>query len=166
MPPSEYLRQIRSKIGNDLLFFPGVIAVVINEAGEVLLQHRSDTGKWCLIGGIMDPGEEPADTTIREVLEEAGVLVTINRLVGIYSEPDSLVNYPNGDQMMFMTIVFACRPISGEAHVNDDESLEVRYFPLDNLPPLYPPRLYTYLEQTLQNDPKTYFKLDSRKAAH
>jgi 8-oxo-dGTP diphosphatase len=163
MPPSAYLRQIRSKIGHDLLFFPGVIAVVINDAGEVLLQQRSDLGTWGMPGGIMDPDEEPADCTIREVLEEAGIIISIDRLVGVYSEPDSIMHYPNGDEMMFMTIVFACRPISGEPRVNDDESLAVRYFPLDQLPPLEPSRLYTYLEHALKADAQTYFRVSARK---
>src|SRR5438105_2248500 len=102
MPISEYLRQLRSKVGHDLVYCPGVLAVVINDAGEVLVQHRSDNSHWNLIGGIMDPGEEPADAMVREVYEEAGVQVAVERLVGVYGGHDGLYSYPNGDVIMFL----------------------------------------------------------------
>ncbi len=164
MPPSEYLLRIREKVGHQLLFFPGVSAVIINENDEILLQRSKDFGQWVIPGGIMDPLEEPGDAVIREVFEETGVIVTVERLVGVYSEPDSLVIYPNEDKMMFLSIVFGCRPVGGAPVVNDDESLEVRYFALDVMPTLFPPRLNTYVEQALRYDPHPYFNRSTRKA--
>ena len=66
MPLSPYMRDIRAKIGHDVLLQPGVAAIIFNAAGQVLLQRRSDNGEWGLPGGIMEPGEEPAETVVRE----------------------------------------------------------------------------------------------------
>ncbi len=139
-----------------MLYMPGVVAVVCNEAGEVLLQRRSDNGRWSLAGGIVEPGEEPAIAIAREVQEETGVKVIPERLVGVYSDSDVPERYPNGDEMMFLSLVFACRPVAGEPHVNDEESLEVRYFRLDALPDMDERHRY-YMEQALRYLPRTDF---------
>src|SRR5258706_12019579 len=123
MAASDYIRNLRAKIGNDLIFIPSAAAVVINEAGEVLLHRRSDDGTWCLPGGAIDPGEEPAEAVIREVREETGLQVIAERIVGVYGGPEFRVRYPNGDDVMFISICFICHPVCGEARVNDEESL-------------------------------------------
>lgn len=136
MPISDYIKTIRAKIGREILLMPGVAAVVVNEAGEVLLQRRSDNGLWGLPGGGIDPGEEPADAVIREVWEETGVHVRPERIVAVHGGEEFFVRYPNGDQAYLISITFRCTPIGGEPRINDDESLEVRYFPPSQLPPL------------------------------
>ncbi|HEY9603262.1 MAG TPA: NUDIX domain-containing protein, partial [Allocoleopsis sp.] len=52
---------------------------------KLLLTRRTDNGRWCLPGGRMDAGEEAAEACIREVLEETGLHVRIERLIGVYS---------------------------------------------------------------------------------
>ena len=69
MPTPEYILSLREKIGHDLLWLPGATAVVLHE-GRILLGRRSDNGNWAPITGIVDPGEEPAATAVRECLEE------------------------------------------------------------------------------------------------
>jgi 8-oxo-dGTP diphosphatase len=134
MPASEYIRTLRARVGHDLLFLPGVTAVVFNEAGHLLLVRLVDTGRWALIGGVMDPFEEPADSVIREVREEAGVTATVEKLIGVITQPK--VVYPNQDEVTYVSIVFRLRAISGDPHPADGEAHEVRFFPLDALPPL------------------------------
>src|SRR5205814_6444052 len=93
-----------------------------------------DTGKWSLIGGMVEPGEEPADAVVRELYEETGLRVEPVRVIGVYTTP--VIRYPNGDQAQYVITAFRCRVIEGEPRVNDDESLEVRYFAPDALPEL------------------------------
>jgi ADP-ribose pyrophosphatase YjhB (NUDIX family) len=137
MPISPYVRGLRQRVGSDLLFLPGVSAVVLNGAGEILLQRRSDFGTWSLLGGILDPGEEPADGVVREVFEETAVAVEPVRITGVYATPT--VRYPNGDQALYAITCFLCRAVGGPGpRVNDDESLEVRYFNPASLPEMRP----------------------------
>lgn len=132
MPLSEHIKQIREKYGQGLLLLPGVSALVFNEQGHVLLNRRSDNGQWATIGGIIDPGEEPAAACKREVLEETGLEIVIDRISGVYMTPP--VKYPNGDVAQYIITAFRCRIIEGEPRVADDESLEVKFFPLTDLP--------------------------------
>ena len=136
MPIPDYVKSLRAKVGHDLLFLPGVCGLVFDDDGRVLLHRRADTGKWSVIGGLPNPGEEPAEAVVREVFEETGVTVEPERITGVYSTPR--VRLPNGDEVQSIVTTFRCRPVGGTPHVHDDESLEVRYFPPDALPPLRP----------------------------
>jgi 8-oxo-dGTP diphosphatase len=129
---SPYLQGIRSRIGHDFLLLPGVSAMVFNDKDQLLLGRRSDNGRWSIIGGIVDPDEEPADAVVREVLEETGVTVKVDRVSGVYTS--RRLTYPNGDLAQYVTIAFRCSVVSGSPCVNDDESLEVAYFSVNNLP--------------------------------
>src|SRR5436305_615698 len=102
MTTPQFILDLREKIGHDMIMLPGVTAVVINTAGEILLEQRSDNGLWALPSGIMEPGEEPAATIARVVYEETGVEVIPERIVGVFTGPDYLVTYPNEDRVMFM----------------------------------------------------------------
>ncbi|BBH67194.1 NUDIX hydrolase [Actinoplanes sp. OR16] len=135
MPASEYVTDLRSKVGTGLIMFPTVTAVVFNDLGEILLHQRSDNARWTLIAGIMDPGEQPADAVVREVEEETAVQIKIERLAGIALHE---VTYPNGDQCQMVNTWFRCRAVGGDARVNDSESLQVGWFALDALPELNP----------------------------
>ncbi|ARQ71795.1 NUDIX hydrolase [Streptomyces marincola] len=131
-PP--FIRDLRTRIGHDLLFLPGVSAVVLDDAGRVLLGRRADTGAWALIGGICEPGEQPAETAVREVFEETAVHCVAERILLVETlEP---VRYANGDNCQYLDICLLCRATGGSARVNDDESLDVDWFRLDALPPL------------------------------
>jgi 8-oxo-dGTP pyrophosphatase MutT (NUDIX family) len=107
-----------------------------------------------VIGGILDPGEQPADCVVREVLEETGVVVVPERLTSVTVSP--MTHYPNGDQAQYLDLTFRCRPVSGEARVNDEESLEVTWFAPADFPELDE---YTRLRvgQALANGPEAAF---------
>jgi 8-oxo-dGTP pyrophosphatase MutT (NUDIX family) len=162
MAISEYLRNLRAKIGHEMVFMPSITAVVFNDQGEVLLQRAKDDGQWYLIGGSVDPGEEPAETVVREVWEETGVDVVPERIIGVYCHPPT--RYPNGDAITYLAISFRCTAMGGEPHVHDDESLEVCYFPLDNLPPLNDSHQLC-LKLALRDDPQAYFRFSASKVA-
>ena len=136
MPTPEFILKLREKIGHDPLWLVGVTAYIEDGDGRILLGRRADNGNWALISGINEPGEEPADTVIREAYEEAGVNVVPTALVSVKAD-DRLITYANGDQTRYLDLLFVCRLADGgasEAHVNDDESLEVGWFAPDALP--------------------------------
>ncbi|MET7641276.1 NUDIX domain-containing protein [Streptomyces sp. NPDC005438] len=134
MATPEFIRRIRATAGRQLLFLPGVSGVVLDDQDRVLLDRRADNGQWSIIGGIPEPGEQPAEALVREVYEETAVEAVAERVLAT----DCLrpVTYPNGDQCQFMDICFQLRAVGGRARVNDDESLEVGWFTPDDLPPL------------------------------
>jgi ADP-ribose pyrophosphatase YjhB (NUDIX family) len=70
--------------------------VVADSDGRILLQRRSDSGNWARSGGVMDIGETLAECAIREVREETGFDVRIERIVGIYSDPGHVFAYDDG----------------------------------------------------------------------
>ncbi|WP_428964323.1 NUDIX hydrolase [Micromonospora fluostatini] len=131
----DYIRQLRTHVGHDLLWLPSVSAVVTNAEGALLLGKRADDGQWSLISGFVEPGEQPATAVVREVEEETGVRVAPERLTSVISHPHT---YPNGDRCEYLNLGFRCRLLGGTARVNDDESEAVGWFPLDRLPDLDP----------------------------
>ncbi|MFI5673560.1 NUDIX hydrolase [Streptomyces cellulosae] len=134
MATPDFIRSLRTSIAHELLWLPGVSAVVFDDEGRVLLNRRSDTLKWSLIGGIPEPGEQPAACAVREVEEETGVHCEVERVIVVQALKP--VTYDNGDVCQYMDIAFRCRAVGGEARVNDDESLEVGWFAVDALPEL------------------------------
>ncbi|MBO0896376.1 MULTISPECIES: NUDIX hydrolase [Arthrobacter] len=134
MPTPDFVLSLREKIGHELLWLPGITGVVLNEDRQVLLVRRTDNGRWTLVTGMLEPGEEPAAGTLREVHEETGVTAEIEHLIHVGSHGP--ITFPNGDQCTFLNVGFRCRYVSGQARVNDDESTDVGWFDLDNLPEL------------------------------
>jgi 8-oxo-dGTP diphosphatase len=133
VPASPYVTSLRARVGHGLVLFPTVSAVVLNDAGEILLGQRSDNHRWSLIAGMMDPGEQPAEAMLREIHEETGVRAKVERLAGVALHETV---YPNGDQCHMVNTWFRCRAVSGEARVNDEESIAVGWFAPDALPEL------------------------------
>lgn len=132
MGVSDYIKTLRRKVGHDLLLLPGVTALIYNDAGEVLLNHRTDNDNWSVLGGAVDPGETPAEAIVREMREEIGVEVAVDRVAGVDVTPT--ITYPNSDVAQYVLILFRCSIVSGVPRVADDESHAVRFFPLDQLP--------------------------------
>ncbi|NMR18701.1 NUDIX domain-containing protein [Cellulomonas fimi] len=133
MPIPDFVSRLRARVGTDLLWLPGVSAVVVDEDGRLLLGRRADNGRWAVVSGILEPGEQPAHAAVREVREETGVDAVTVALVAVSSDRERVV-YENGDQAQYVDLTFLCRPVGGEAHVGDDESTEVGWFPPDALP--------------------------------
>lgn len=127
-----FVLKLREKIGNDPLWLPAVRGIVLDGEGRVLLCQRSDNGHWTPITGILDPGEHPAPGLVREIFEETGVVAETERIIGVGVVGP--VTFPNGDICDFLDITFRCKYVSGDARVNDDESLDVAWFDLDDLP--------------------------------
>lgn len=154
MSTPKFIRDIRATAGHQLLLLPGISAVVFDDAGRVLLQRRVDNGRWGIIGGIAEPGEEPAATAVREVYEETAVHCVAERVVLVQAMKKPVV-YPNGDQCQFLDVSFRCRATGGEARVNDEESLEVGWFALDALPDMLDFSVFR-IKQALADEP-TWF---------
>lgn len=114
---------------------PGVSAVVRDGHGRLLLQQRTDNGRWGLPGGAVEYGECVTDALRREVEEETGLVIEVGRLIGVYSDPahGQIVTYPDGNVAHFVSLCFACSVRSGTLALSDETS-GVAWFALDVLP--------------------------------
>lgn len=130
MATPDFVLTLREGIGHAPLPLVGVTAVVFRDE-KVLLGRRADDGAWRPVSGIVDPGEEPADTAVRECLEEAGVVVRATRLASVDQLPR--ISYANGDQVDYLDLVFRCDWVSGEPHPADGELTDVGWFGLGEL---------------------------------
>lgn len=106
----------------------GTRVAVIDDEGKILLSRRGDFGTWALPGGRVDSGELLHESAVREVLEETGLLVEIERPVGLY--------FQQGRSRM--NVLYHAKPIGGELLSRTDETLENGFFAPDALPePLF-----------------------------
>lgn len=110
----------------------GSSAVVVDSEGRILLQRRSDSGNWALPGGAMDIGETFAESVVREVKEETGFDVRIERIVGIYSDPSHVFAYDDGEVRQEFNICLACTIVGGKLSVSS-ESTDVRFVALEQV---------------------------------
>lgn len=121
MPISPYLKSLRERVGTDLLLLPAVSAVIRNDAEEVLLALSQGDDEWALIGGGLEPGEEPAAAILREIREELGVDANVSQIIGAYGGEDLFITYPNGDRCAYVTTAYACQLAPGEFTIEEDE---------------------------------------------
>lgn len=116
-----------------MLLLPAVTAV-IRDGDRFLLARRPGSDVWGLIGGGIEPGEEPADAVAREVIEEIGVQPAVGRLVGAYGGEDLIVEYSNGDRVGYTTMAFECAiPAGAEIVFVDGELVEVGWFTIPEI---------------------------------
>jgi 8-oxo-dGTP diphosphatase len=159
MPAPEWVKALRAKVNHDLIMMPTVTAIVCNDRGEILMQRRSDDGNWNLPGGIIEPGEEPADAVIREVREETGFEVKPERIAGVYGGAATVGQYPNGDRFAMINITFVCRIVGGTLQEQNEESLAVGFFGVDDLPETTLAKHRIRIEH--MNDAVPYFRVTS-----
>jgi len=108
----------------------GCSAVLFSEDRQaVLLTRRTDNGQWCLPGGMIDPGESVAEGCEREVFEETGLKVRVVRMTGVYSNPNRLTIYPDGNKAHVIVLNFEVEKVGGELGLSD-ETTDVQFFPV------------------------------------
>lgn len=125
---------MRSLVGSRRLVVPGVRAILVNEAGDVLLQRRTDMPLWGLPAGSVELDESALDALKREVAEETSLRIIEAEPMALYSGPDQRFSYPNGDEIQCFAIAFIVRRWEGQPRADGVEGSEVRFFPLSELP--------------------------------
>lgn len=142
MAMSQYYKDLREAFGPGLIFMPCVAAMIRNEKDEILFGRKHNEENWGLIAGAVEIGETPAEAVRREVLEETGLEVKPERIIGVFGGEKHRFTYPNGHQVEYLTVVFECAVVGGALHPENDEMCELGYFQENGIPPLanYYPR--------------------------
>lgn len=136
----------------------GVSGIIFNEEGKFLLTKREDNGQWCLPGGAVESGETVAEACIREVFEETGLNVRVKRLVGVYSHPDQLVVYKDGNKAFIVALHFEAEVIGGELGLSN-ETTDCGFFSLEETAGLeFLGRHRERILDTLARHPETVIK--------
>ena len=110
----------------------GCSALIFDEQRHILLTRRADNGQWCLPGGAVESGESVAEACEREVFEETGLNVRVKRLVGVYSHPDQLVVYPDGNRAYIVALHFEAEVLGGRLGLSN-ETTDFGYFTLEEI---------------------------------
>ena len=129
-----YIMDLRKYIGHDPLIGVGATTLVFNDNNELLLNLRTDTNTWGIPGGSMELYETIEETAIRELKEETGICADELQLVTVLSGKDFYFEYPNGDKMCTVIVLFKVLHYNGTIKVSDNESKALKFFPLNNLP--------------------------------
>ncbi len=129
-----YIMNLRKHIGHEPLIGLGATTLVFNKQNELLLNLRSDTNTWGIPGGSMELYETIEETAIRELKEETNITANNLELVSVLSGKDYYFEYPNGDKMCTVIVLFKVLNYDGKVKVNDNESKSLKFFSLDNLP--------------------------------
>lgn len=120
----DYFRDPNAPAANSVV--PSVTAAVLDDAGRLLVIHKTDNNLWALPGGGHDIGERIADTAVREVDEETGIKVEVDGIVGLYTDPEHVLAYTNGEVRQQFSICFRAHPVGGALRTSS-ESKEVRW---------------------------------------
>jgi ADP-ribose pyrophosphatase YjhB (NUDIX family) len=123
----DQIAQVRPYIGKARLIGTGAMAVVQRDDGRILMIRRQDNSTWIFPSGFCNLGENAAYTAVRETQEETGLLITPNRIIGIYSHPTFHYTYANGDPVKNVGVVFAARQTGGQLQSNAEEVRETAW---------------------------------------
>ncbi|MGC2238165.1 MAG: NUDIX domain-containing protein [Pyrinomonadaceae bacterium] len=146
MPISEYLKNLREKIGSRILQIPSAAAIIRDKNGRVLLVKSASADGWGLPAGAIDLGETPEEAVQREVFEETNLRVSPEKIAGVFGGKDFRYVYANGDRVEYFIVVFECRITGGELFARDGEVEEFKYFAPEEMPELaipYPESLFS-----------------------
>ncbi len=129
-----YIMNLRKYVGHEPLIGIGATTLIFNDKNEILLNLRSDTNTWGIPGGSMELYETIEETAVRELREEAGISADKLELVTVLSGDEYYFEYPNGDKMCTVIVLFKVINYTGEIKVSDNESKQLKFFSLDSLP--------------------------------
>jgi len=130
-----YIKYLRKMVGDSKVILIATSVVIVDSLNRVLLQRRSDNKLWGLPGGLLELDERISDCAIREVKEETNLDIEITSFLGVFNNP--LMRWRERDEARVVAFSYVGRQIGGELKINDDESLELRYFARDELPTIH-----------------------------
>lgn len=131
-----YVGRLRRRVGHELILVPGAQVVLVRDDGRILVQRRTDSGRWEIPAGAAEPGQSFRDVAVAEVAEETGIRLPVEDLVPFASFSDPvghLLTYPNGDQVHAFALCFWAR-VGAEEPSATSEATDHRWVRPEDLP--------------------------------
>ena len=129
-----YISDIRKYVGHMPILTAGVGLLVFNDERKILMQLRSDYNEWGFPGGAMELGESFEDVAKRELKEETNLEADELKLIRVLSGKETYREYPNGDKLYDITAIYVVKKYHNDIIINDDESVKLEWFDINNLP--------------------------------
>ena len=108
---SDYLKDLRQKVGHAPITIPHSVVIVMNQNGEILFEERADDGYFDFPGGAKEPGESGFEAAKRELFEETGLIADSLTLLKVYEGDITYYKYVNGDEIYGIDSVYVCERI-------------------------------------------------------
>jgi 8-oxo-dGTP pyrophosphatase MutT (NUDIX family) len=122
MARTDHYRSSNAPAANSIVV--AVTAFVQDRAGRILMIRRTDNDLYAIPGGALELGETLTQTVQREVMEETGIAVEVTGLIGVYSDPEHVIEFTDGEVRQEFSICFRAKPAGGDLRTSD-ESKEV-----------------------------------------
>lgn len=134
-----------------------VSALVRDRQGRILMIRRTDNDRYAIPGGGLETGETVTQAVEREVYEETGIIVRVQSLVGVFSNPQHVIAFDDGEVRQEFSICFRADPLGGEIRTGS-ESKEVDWIAPDRLHELnIHPSIRLRIERALRPSDPPYF---------
>lgn len=139
-----YIQEIRKYVGHSPIMATAVVCIIYDKEKGILFEKSSNFGTWCVPGGALEIGESLEDGVKREVIEETSLDIFNPKLFDVRANVHMV--YPNKDEVYYTSVIYEVNEYSGELKA-DEESLELRWFPLNALPDNISPFQIGYIEK-------------------
>jgi ADP-ribose pyrophosphatase YjhB (NUDIX family) len=124
--------EVRARFARDIGYVTakvGADGALFDEHDRILLVRRVDDDRWGLVAGWVDGNETPAQTVVREIAEEVGLVARVNRLVGVFARGAGV----DGNPHSVVSVVYLCDPIGGELRAQPHEVREIAWRWIDDV---------------------------------
>ncbi len=128
-----YVKTMRMLIGDTPWATPVATAVVLNDSMQILLERRSDDGKWSIPGGIYEPGASIKECIVADINRETGLVASSDDLYLLDEVSGGLHFYPNGNILSSVKVIYVAKCCQGELKLNH-ENFQLEYFYLHQVP--------------------------------
>ena len=137
-----YISEIRKYVGHMPIMVTAAMGIIYDKEKGILFEKRTDNGMWCVPGGAMELGETAEEALRREIREETSLEIKNPRFFKVRENVHMV--YPNGDEVYYTDLVYLIEDYSGHLGM-DDESSELKWFPIHELPENIMPTQIDYI---------------------
>lgn len=143
-----YIAELRKHIGHSPIMVTAAMCIIYDKEKGILFEKRSDNGMWCVPGGAIELGETLEQALEREVKEETSLDISNPKLFHVNANVHMV--YPNKDEVYYTDVIYEVNEYSGTLKC-DEESTELKWFKIEEIPENIMPTQIGYIEKFINN---------------